>query len=310
MAAVALAYAAREAFGLPLPVPAARRQVPDWWRSFFSWPVAATLYGAGLGIGFLTFLSNGGLVVVAVAAVASGRPDRRAPWWWARSGSRAGSPPLAAWPVRTREAGAALVDRLAARDPAWWRRVNAAALLLVGAAVLLRLAGASAGALRSTIAGRGRVGAGDRVRVVGAPRSWSRPRRWRRTLAAHALPPGLDARGRGRRARGGGRRARGGDRRRSGPRPARSPWCSLVGFSAAIVRARVRDGRDAVACGCFGGSRARDYRLLLARNAALAARRRRGLAASPATSAGGPARRGRASSCPSRWPPRPSPWQS
>src|SRR4029077_16450578 len=49
-------YTAREAFGLPMPVPAARRQVPDWWRTFFSWPVAAALYGAGLGVGFFTFL--------------------------------------------------------------------------------------------------------------------------------------------------------------------------------------------------------------------------------------------------------------
>src|SRR5262245_15390679 len=62
LALLALAYAAREAVGLPLPVPAAHRQVPDWWRSFFSWPVAAALYGAGLGVGFLTYLSNGGLV--------------------------------------------------------------------------------------------------------------------------------------------------------------------------------------------------------------------------------------------------------
>jgi hypothetical protein len=44
----------------------------------------------------------------------------------------------------------------------------------------------------------------------------------------------------------------------------------VASFSAAVVRARVRGGGDAVPCGCFGGSRARDYRLLLARNAALA----------------------------------------
>jgi hypothetical protein len=43
----------------------------------------------------------------------------------------------------------------------------------------------------------------------------------------------------------------------------------LVAFSAAIVRTRIRGGRR-VACGCFGGARSRDYRVLLARNVLLA----------------------------------------
>src|SRR5688500_11566885 len=51
-----IAYAAREFCGIPLPLFDRRRQVPDWWRTFYSPQVAATLYGAGLGIGFLTFL--------------------------------------------------------------------------------------------------------------------------------------------------------------------------------------------------------------------------------------------------------------
>ena len=63
-----------EAFGSRVPVPQARRQVPDWWRSFFSFPVFAFLYGAGLGVGFLTYLSRGTLLVVSAACVASGRP--------------------------------------------------------------------------------------------------------------------------------------------------------------------------------------------------------------------------------------------
>src|SRR5215210_8022586 len=184
-AASALSYAGREAFGLPVPIPAARRQVPDWWRSFFSWPVAATLYGAGLGIGFVTFLGNGGLVVVAVAAVASGRPATGAVVVGAFGLAR-GLSALAARPVRTREAGAALVDRLAARDPARWRAVNAAALLLVGAAALLRLAG-STGELRSTVPAAA-------ASVLAIAFGWSAaaklvmPVVWRRTLAAQALP--------------------------------------------------------------------------------------------------------------------------
>src|SRR5687767_10152948 len=49
LAVVSFVYAAREGARLPIPLPNARRQVPEWWRTFFSPPVAATLYGAGLG---------------------------------------------------------------------------------------------------------------------------------------------------------------------------------------------------------------------------------------------------------------------
>ena len=69
---VAILYAARELFGLPVPLFDRKQQVPDWWRTFYSPPVAASLYGAGLGIGFLTFLRYGTYVVVSIVAVASG----------------------------------------------------------------------------------------------------------------------------------------------------------------------------------------------------------------------------------------------
>ena len=72
--AVAVTYSLREAFQLPIPLPNARRQVPEWWRSFFSPPIAALLYGAGLGVAFVTFLSYGTFVAVAVGALASGDP--------------------------------------------------------------------------------------------------------------------------------------------------------------------------------------------------------------------------------------------
>jgi hypothetical protein len=266
VAVVAVVYAARELVGLPVPVPAARRQVPDWWRSFFSWPVAAALYGAGLGIGFLTFLTNGGLVVVAAAALASGRPATGAVLLGAFGLAR-GLSALLARPVRTREAGAALVDRLAASDPMRWRIVNGAALGLVAAT-------AAATVLRS------RDGVPDALSVAAAALvasafAWSGtaklvgPRSWRRTVDAHAFPVALA---------------------RTAvvavpvaelvvvatvvvgaPALASALALGLVAsFSAAVVRARVRGGGDAVPCGCFGGSRVRDYRLLLARNAALA----------------------------------------
>src|SRR5947209_1726264 len=74
LAAVAGTYAVRELLGVRIPLPNLRRQVPEWWRTFFSPPAAAFLYGAGLGVGFLTYLSFGTLVAVAAAAVASGSP--------------------------------------------------------------------------------------------------------------------------------------------------------------------------------------------------------------------------------------------
>ena len=74
VAALAAAYAGRELLGWPLPLPERRRQVPDWWRTFYGPSVAAFLYGAGLGIGFATFLGHGTFVAVAAGAVATGDP--------------------------------------------------------------------------------------------------------------------------------------------------------------------------------------------------------------------------------------------
>lgn len=74
VAGVAFVYLLRETLGLPIPLPQARRQVPEWWRTFFSPPVAASLYGAGLGVAFLTFLSYGTFAAVAAGAVASADP--------------------------------------------------------------------------------------------------------------------------------------------------------------------------------------------------------------------------------------------
>jgi hypothetical protein len=71
---VAGIYLVRELTGLPIPLLDRKRQVPEWWRTFYSPPVAALLYGLGLGIGFMTFLTFGTFVAVSVAAVASGSP--------------------------------------------------------------------------------------------------------------------------------------------------------------------------------------------------------------------------------------------
>jgi Methylamine utilisation protein MauE len=45
----------------------------------------------------------------------------------------------------------------------------------------------------------------------------------------------------------------------------------LAIFCVAIIRARILLGTDKMGCGCFGGAKIRDYRLLLARNVVLAA---------------------------------------
>ncbi|MEP6477231.1 MAG: MauE/DoxX family redox-associated membrane protein [Actinomycetota bacterium] len=269
---VATAYAGREALGLPVPVPAARRQVPDWWRSFFAWPTAALLYGAGLGIGFLTFLSNGGLVVVAVAAVVSGRPLTGA-LLLGSFGLARGLSPLVAWRVRSREAGTALVDLLAASDPRRWRWLNAGAIASVAVTAL--------GALpRSVATGPdGGVRAGIAVIAAGLVAgtfAWAavakllHRRRWRHTLAGYSLPavlasmlePGLPLA-----ELGVPLAVLLGYRREAA-------WLALALlaiFSVAILRSRVRGVGDEIACGCFRGGATRDYRLLLARNALLAA---------------------------------------
>lgn len=136
VAIVAVAYAAREAAGVPVPIPDRRRQVPEWWRTFFSPPVAALLYGLGLGIGFLTFLTYGTFVAVSAAAITSGRPVTGAlicaPFGLARglsvllAASSGGTPAL----DRLERISATAAPRL----------VNATALVAMGGASVLALA--------------------------------------------------------------------------------------------------------------------------------------------------------------------------
>jgi hypothetical protein len=263
IALVAALYLVGEATVVPVPVPQLRRQVPQWWRTFFSVPVAAFLYGAGLGVGFLTYLAHGTLVVVAVAAVASGKPlvgaALLAPFGLAR-----GLSVLVAVRARRPQEGTALVARLArsASSPGW-RAANVAALLAVGVAAAVMLPGRYV--LVAPLA----------AAVLGAAFGWSagakiaRPTSWRQVLGGYGLPPwmhrtsviglpvaevaivGLVVVGM---------------RRTAGI----VALVILAVFSAAIVAARRRFG-NVVACGCFGTTIARDYRILLLRNALLAA---------------------------------------
>ena len=263
VAAVAGAYVVAE-FGIGVPVPQLRRQVPDWWRTFFPPRVAAFLYGIGLGPGFLTYLTHGTLVVVAVAAAATGSPLIGAllvaPFGLAR-----GLSVVVAFGVRTPDEGAELVERLSrSSSRPGWGIANAAVL---GAVLVLALVRAS------SFGGPGEVGALAAAALTvtfGASAiaklvAW---RNWRRALSSYGLPApfervsavgvpvaelmvallpllGLEA------------------------SAGVLAFVLLVAFSVAIVAVRARGDR-AIDCGCFGAARRRDYRVLLLRNAVLA----------------------------------------
>jgi putative oxidoreductase len=264
VAASAGLYIAHE-LGVAVPVPQLRRQVPDWWRTFFPPHVAAFLYGVGLGPGMLTYLGHGTLVVVSVAAVASGHPlvgaALLAPFGLAR-----GLGPVLAFGVRSPSDGAALVDRLGrSASRGHWRLANGVALVAVLVATLSTI---------RTVDGRSDVGAlaGAALALTfggAAIAKIAHRRTWRRALATYRPPPGI-----------------------VGPVAIGVPvveiaiatmpvfglastaglvalWV-LLAFSAAIVFGRLRVGRR-LGCGCFGSSATRDYRLLLVRNLALAA---------------------------------------
>jgi len=261
--AAATAYGLAEAFGFDLPVPQARRQVPDWWRTFFSRPVYSFLYGVGLGIGFFTYLARGTLVVVAVAALASGRPALgallMAPFGLTRGGSV-----LVASRARTIEQARALVDRLAvASRSVVWRAANAVALLAVAATAAIAIAGLP------VVGIEGLAPAALAVTFGGAAAAKAlAPGAWRNALAGHDLPPPL--------ARAAtyavpvaeasvALLAIAGSR-------AAAAWlalASLAAFSAVVIRTWLRRG-SRVPCGCFGGRRERDARVVLARNLGLA----------------------------------------
>jgi hypothetical protein len=263
VAAIAALYAVQALAGLPVPIPERRRQVPEWWRTFFSPSTAAFLYGAGLGIGFLTYLRFGTLLAVSAAAAASGHPGVGAamlvPFGLARSGGVA-----VVAGARTSGDVGRTVDRLealgASRVPAV---ANGVALVALAAAALLWGPAGDAGSLGSAPA-----------MLLAAVFGWAavakvaRPSVWREAIEAHALPGPVAAM-----ALGTVPIAEAavpalvlfGEPRAAGA----LALVLLGGFTAALLRVRrLRPGK--LPCGCFGKRRARDPRLLLARNAALA----------------------------------------
>jgi methylamine utilization protein MauE len=258
---VAVLYLARELTGIRIPVPQLRRQVPDWWRTYFGRPLAAFLYGAGLGVGFFTFLGHGTLVVATVGAASTGKPLLGAlvmtPFGIAR-----GLAPLVGARSRGPEDGGRLVDRLSSMSGRVRRAANAVALVGVAAAAAASMSRAQGGwgqAAAATLAVSFAWASASKLTGWG---------RWRRTLSAHALPrraeqqaawvvpaaeflvPVLTLLGRQRAA-------------------AMIALASVVVFSIALLRLTARHGVR-VACGCFGRASI-DVRVALTRNLALAA---------------------------------------
>lgn len=262
VAVTATVYALGELPRVTAPVPQLRRQVPDWWREFFSWPIAAILYGAGLGIGFFTYVSHGTLVVVAVAAFASGDPLVGAlivvPFGLVRGLTAARSAGVRSQPESQR-----LVDRLAGSPERRRNVANGVALVaVVAASILLAIRAGDGWASLSTA-------------VLAIAFAWAATskamdiRGWRRTLDEHGLPRGVESAA-------------------TFAVPAAEAMVSLLvvagrtraagvwalvllaAFTAEALRAWRRYGTH-VPCGCFGGREAVEPGALLLRNAALAA---------------------------------------
>jgi hypothetical protein len=245
------------------PVPQMRRQVPAWWREYFGWAFASFLYGAGLGIGFFTFLRNGTLVAVAAGALASGRPMLgalvMAPFGLAR-GLSAGMSAR----VDSPEASRRLVERLVSAPERRRGVVNAALLVIVALLALVTALRGTDGWETLAPAVLALVFGWAAISKMGT--GWHR---WRRTLARHGLPGWLQ--------------------RVAAPgvplAEVTVPLLVLVGlprvaglwtlaivvtFSMEVLRVRLLQGSD-VPCGCFGGRSSVPVTTLLLRNAALIA---------------------------------------
>ncbi len=129
--ALAIAGVLRESGLVRLPVPQSRRQVPERWHHELPLPVWSLGYGAGLGVGVLTYQPVATFLVVAVAAAASG--------------PTAAVLALSAFGIG-RVAGASLpatfIDRMAMLYRPM-RRVNALALAALALALFVAPAGAA-----------------------------------------------------------------------------------------------------------------------------------------------------------------------
>ncbi len=261
VALIAIAYAAREITGLPVPILELRRQVPEWWRGSFGKHTSAFLYGLALGPGVGTHLRHGTFIAVAAVALVVGDPllgvALVTPFGLARalglavvSNART-SAAVGNVGERLERVGAGAVPRIA----------NGLALIALAAAALM------------TSLPSGEPAQWLWPLALAATFAWAaaakllRRGAWRQAVRAHALPGWME------------RVATPAvpavevavvilllaGRVRAG---AALAVLLLAAFSLAIPRAR-RSEDGLVPCGCFGGRARRSVRWLLTRNAAL-----------------------------------------
>jgi hypothetical protein len=140
-AALALLAAAREAGLVRVPLPQARRQVPEGWRFSLPLPVWAMGYGGGLGAGFLTHQTVSTFWVACTGALALARP---LPAALCLSLYGAGRAIMVVFPRRRPDDPTEAVERIAGRRGTVLR-LNVAAL--AACATLLALAPAAGAAV-------------------------------------------------------------------------------------------------------------------------------------------------------------------
>ncbi len=134
VAAFAAVEAAAELGVLRLPIPQVRRQVPERWRERYPQPVTALLYGAGLGVGFATYLPVATLFVVAAGVAALAGPVGGAAVLAGFGLGRTIVLAVATARVRSFEQAGGRVERMARLGGGRrLRRANAVALLLLAA---------------------------------------------------------------------------------------------------------------------------------------------------------------------------------
>jgi hypothetical protein len=135
---VALAYAAAELGLVRLPSPQLRRQVPQRWRERYPQPLTALLYGGGLGLGFVTYLPVATLLAVCAAVALVSGPLGGAAVLSGFGLGRAIVLAVSTRGVRTYECATGRVESLAGWEQGGrLRRTNGAALLLLGALLVL-----------------------------------------------------------------------------------------------------------------------------------------------------------------------------
>jgi hypothetical protein len=180
-AAIAIAAGVADARGTRI-APQIRRQLPERWRWTMPLPLAASLYGVLLGLGFTTFVLSFGVWALAGISIALGDPATGLAIGAAFGIGRA-IPVLVVAPAVDRPFGIRCVELMAER-PALYRvfRLGDAATLALAAAIL---------AAGSATASRTEVPDGADPSVAGRALAFQRPDRsgvLRFRGHVHALP--------------------------------------------------------------------------------------------------------------------------